>query len=175
MKKEDITYSFLRSLAEVQGHLANVHALAHQVRKVYFIGGFINMELMRRFLFEEMSSRNLTRPEVSPTAMSTIIWLASWALIIVLDMALNSWYHGWQLSQPWYLPKVEFNLLRFIHKEIPCLHMKLTSNINSILKFFLLYFCKGKGTFGFCSKFIDSINGIYSKKRRFGFIYFNNF
>ena len=64
MKKEDLTLSFLRSLAEVQGHLAHVLALAHQVRKIYFIGGFIHMELMRRYLYEEITSRNLMRPEV---------------------------------------------------------------------------------------------------------------
>ena len=64
MKKEDLTLSFLRSLAEVQGHLAHVQALAHQVRKIYFIGGFIHMELMRRYLYEEICSRNLMRPQV---------------------------------------------------------------------------------------------------------------
>ena len=75
MKKEDLTLSFLRSLAEVQGHLAHVHALAHQVRKVYFIGGFINMDLMRRFLYQEINGRNFARPEVNknvhPTTKST--------------------------------------------------------------------------------------------------------
>ena len=64
VKKEDLTLSFLRSLAEVQGHLAHVHALAHQVRTVFFVGGFINMELMRRYLSQEINARNLTRPEV---------------------------------------------------------------------------------------------------------------
>ena len=77
VKKEDLTLSFLRSLAEVQGHLAHVHALAHQVRKVYFIGGFINMDLMRRFLYQEINGRNFARPEVNinlhPTTKSTII------------------------------------------------------------------------------------------------------
>ena len=77
VKKEDLTLSFLRSLAEVQGHLAHVHALAHQVRKVYFIGGFINMELMRRYLYQEINGRNFARPEVkknlTPTTKSTII------------------------------------------------------------------------------------------------------
>ena len=51
-------------MAEVQGHLAHVHALALRVKKIYFIGSFINMELMRRFLFEEINGRNLLRPEV---------------------------------------------------------------------------------------------------------------
>ena len=64
MKKEDLTFSFLRSMAEVQGHLTHVHALAHQVRKVYFVGGFINIELMRRYLCEEVTSRNMMRPEI---------------------------------------------------------------------------------------------------------------
>ena len=62
--------SFLRSMAEVQGHLAHVHALALRVKKIYFIGSFINMELMRRFLFEEINGRNLLRPEVSPINIS---------------------------------------------------------------------------------------------------------
>ena len=76
VKKEDLTLSFLRSLAEVQGHLAHVHALAHQVRKIYFIGGVINMELMRRYLYQEINGRNFSRPEVNenlyPTTKSTI-------------------------------------------------------------------------------------------------------
>ena len=63
--------------AEVQGHLAYVHALAHQVRKIYFIGGFINMELMRRYLYQEINERNFARPEVNrnlhPTTKSPII------------------------------------------------------------------------------------------------------
>ena len=65
MKKEDLTLSFLRSLAEVQGHLAQVHALAHGVRKIYFIGNVINIELMRRYLYEEIHGKNLLRPQVS--------------------------------------------------------------------------------------------------------------
>ena len=77
VKKEDLTLSFLRSFAEVQGHLAHVHALAHQVRKFYFIGGFINMDLMRRFLYQEINGRNFARPEVNinlhPTTKSTVI------------------------------------------------------------------------------------------------------
>ena len=65
MKKEDLTLSFLRSLAEIQGHMAHVHALAHRVKKIYFIGSFINVELMRRYLFEEINGKNLIRPEVT--------------------------------------------------------------------------------------------------------------
>ena len=65
VKKEDLTFSFLRSLAEIQGHLAHVHALAHGVRKIYFIGSVINMALMRRYLYEEIHGKNLLRPEVS--------------------------------------------------------------------------------------------------------------
>ena len=76
MNKEDVTLSFLRSLAEVQGHLAHVHALSHQVRKIYFIGGFINMELMRRYLYEEICSRNLMRPEVITNLRFTSIIVA---------------------------------------------------------------------------------------------------
>ena len=56
--------SFLRSVAEVQGHLAHVYALALRVKRVYFIGSFISMELMRRYLSEEINGRNLLRPEV---------------------------------------------------------------------------------------------------------------
>ena len=64
VKKEDVTFSFLRSLGEVQGHLAYVHALAHQVRKVFFVGSFINIPLVRRFFTEEIQGRNLLRPKV---------------------------------------------------------------------------------------------------------------
>ena len=56
--------SFMRSLPEVQGHLTHVHALAQGVRRVYFMGGVTNMDLMRRYLFEEIKGRNLLRPEV---------------------------------------------------------------------------------------------------------------
>ena len=64
VKKEDLTLSFLGSLAEVQGHLTHIHALAQGVRRVYFMGGVTNMEMMRRYLFEEINGRNLLRPEV---------------------------------------------------------------------------------------------------------------
>ena len=59
-----MTLSFLKSLDEVQGQLTHVHALAHGVRKVYFIGSVINMALMRRYLYEEINGKNLMRPEV---------------------------------------------------------------------------------------------------------------
>ena len=58
-------YSFLRSVVEVQGHLAHVHALAHQVRKIYFMGSFINIPLVRKFLTEHRQGRNLIRPQAS--------------------------------------------------------------------------------------------------------------
>ena len=64
MKKEDLTFSLLRSLAEIHGQFAHVNAIAYQVKQVYFTGSFINMELMRRFLCEEINGRNTLRPEV---------------------------------------------------------------------------------------------------------------
>ena len=72
IKKEDLTLSFLRSVAEVQGHLAHVHALALRVKRVYFIGSFISMELMRRYLSEEINGRNLLRPQVGLRVMAPI-------------------------------------------------------------------------------------------------------
>ena len=64
-KKEDLIYSFLRSITEVQAHLAHVHALAHQVRKIFFMGSFINIPLVRRFFTENIHGRNLLRPKAS--------------------------------------------------------------------------------------------------------------
>ena len=65
VKKEDLIYSFLRSITEVQAHLVHVHALAHQVRKIFFMGSFINIPLVRRFFTENIQGRNLLRPKVS--------------------------------------------------------------------------------------------------------------
>ena len=58
-------YSFLRSITEVQAHLAHVHALAHQVRKIFFMGSFINIPLVRRFFTENIHGRNRLRPKAS--------------------------------------------------------------------------------------------------------------
>ena len=69
VKKDDVTFSFLRSLGEVQGHLTHVHALAHQVRKVFFVGSFINIPLVRSFFTEEIEGRNLLRPKVKKIAL----------------------------------------------------------------------------------------------------------
>ena len=80
MKKDDVTFSFLRSLGEVQGHLAHVHALAHQARKVFFVGSFINVPLVRSFFTEEIEGRNLLRPKVknfTVTNKTVMLWYSA--------------------------------------------------------------------------------------------------
>ena len=42
----------------------HVHALAHKVRKVFLVGSFIDIALVRKFLTEEIQGRNLMLPKV---------------------------------------------------------------------------------------------------------------
>ena len=69
VKKEDVTFSLLRSMAEFQGQMLHAHALAHEVRKIYLVGSFIDIPLVRRFVTEEIQGRNLLRPKVFQTLL----------------------------------------------------------------------------------------------------------
>ena len=64
VKKADIVRSMFRTGIEGMAQMAFLSALAFGVRKIYFLGSFINVPLARELITTELEGRILLRPKV---------------------------------------------------------------------------------------------------------------
>ncbi len=69
---EDVTKSLLITIAETLATFAYETAQAVKVRRIYFLGSFINIETVRDVMVGEIEGRNWIRPEVCEPRHTTV-------------------------------------------------------------------------------------------------------
>ena len=74
VKKEDIVRSMFRTAIEGLAQMAYLNALAFGVRRIYFLGSFINIHLARELITTELEGRILLRPKVLILSLSLICY-----------------------------------------------------------------------------------------------------
>ena len=70
VKNEDIVRSMFRTAIEGLAQMAYLNALAFGVRRIYFLGSFINIPLARELITTELEGRILLRPKVLILSLS---------------------------------------------------------------------------------------------------------